>query len=192
MVASTEAIDLAMTISLWITSKRKDLFANFDEPTLFIESEGSWIALPDTEPNNIRSTLSHLVDTCVHQGLCDALPVPVVANVKPVESPAFWTKRNPELHPTAVARSRSVSVLVLRQNGGMLWIRYLSRLNLLTEAVVAMSRHVAGGIHGAIRCPEYRLSKLREHLCVTRLGYTYCEHESLSRMSGARFSVVRK
>jgi hypothetical protein len=62
-------------------------------------------------------------------------------------------------------------------------IGYLGRLNRLSVAVAAMSRHVPGGIHGTKSRSERRLGDIGERPGVTEIRFTYGVHDNLNGTS---------
>ena len=65
-------------ISLRITAKRENVFADFSESELSVEGDRSRVVLPYAKPDDVCPTGSHLIEAREHEFSRNAHPVRVV------------------------------------------------------------------------------------------------------------------
>ena len=64
-------------VTLRIAAELEDVLSRFAEAQFSVESDGSWIILPDTQPKAVNPNVRSDCEDFRHQRLGHAFPVPV-------------------------------------------------------------------------------------------------------------------
>ena len=113
-----------------------------------------WVALPYTEPHDVRAALSQHFHTLGCQSLRNATPVPIAVDVQPLDLTRRITWNATRCFAPAHLREPHEFFALFGKHCRYIRIRYFLRLDFLAVAAPTVRVHVLSRIRGTERIPE--------------------------------------